>query len=509
MIWYPFIKKTRSDAEYSPLTLSLTLPPLVKAFQASTFDYAPLVAQAVASESDNQEDHEDMDDIDEDWPPRDPLNEIDEEWPPRTPSVCTDSQHEPPSSATKRHRSPSFDEVVASSDKPHKGPHRHRPAKPEQKAKLTTQQKSTNAANARRAAKRAKQFAEVGHVAAPSTVEQYVSPATPVETELNTVDLPIKLGAYSAKSSTQTELLGSRVPRSLRELLGRGFHLVRWDGIEPHPILDRYGRIVAVLAGQPDRPDYRATTIAAFNAIQTASTRIHLPSHLSKHRRGLFAALNVGLSYGQGHTIPKWLNNRDVQGLEDELLADPNIARMAGFADAAFALWAPRLYDYYFQHNKDLAAEHPELRRPFNKSVFSCANFNLGINVWTFKHRDVLNLPFGWCAVQALGPFDHTQGGHIILWDLNLVVEFPSGALILLPSATVAHSNVPVPEGQQRTSFTQYTPGGIFRYIDQGFQTLASLEEKNPKKYAEFMAGRASRWEMGLGLLSTLDELTR
>ncbi|KAK6992484.1 hypothetical protein R3P38DRAFT_2569589 [Favolaschia claudopus] len=488
MIWYPFTRKTRSGAEYSPLSLPrLTLPPLVTAFQAHTFDVAPLVARAVALEGDDQQDHEAEDDIDDEWPPRDPLNDIDEDWPPRTSSAGTDAANPPPSSATKRRRSPSFDEV---------------------KAKPTQQQKSTHAANARRAAKRARQFAEVGHVAAPSTVEQYVSPATPVQTQLYTSQLPHKLGAYSAKCSTHTELLGSRVPRSLRELLGRGFHLVKWDGIEPHPILDRYGRIVAVLAGQPARPDYHAATVAAFKTIQTASAKIRLPSHLSQHRRGLFAALNVGLSYGQGHTVPKWLNNRDVQSLEDELLADPNIARMASFADAAFALWAPRLYDHYLQHNKDLAAEHPELRRPFKKSVFSCANFNLGINVWTFKHRDVLNLAFGWCAVQALGNFDHTQGGHIILWDLNLVVEFPAGALILLPSATVAHSNIPVAEGQERTSFTQYTPGGIFRYVDQGFQTLGELEEKKPEKYAEFMAGRASRWEKGLSLLSTFDEFT-
>ncbi|KAK7013947.1 hypothetical protein R3P38DRAFT_2546007 [Favolaschia claudopus] len=495
MIWFPLTRKTRSGAEYSPLSLPrLTLPPLLTAYQERTFDLAPLLARAVALESDDQEDREDADGVDDEWPPHDPLNDVDEEWPPHSSTSATESSDQPPPSATKRQRSPSFDEVVASSDPPTKGPHRRRP--------------STKAANARRAAKRARTIEEAGHVPNPATIETYVSPATPVKTQLDTLSLPTKLGAYSAKSSTAQERSGSQVPRSLRELLGRGFHLVRWDGITPHPILDRYGRIVAVLAGQPDRPDYRAATLAAFNAIQTASTRSRLPSHLSRHRRGLFAALNVGLSYGQGHRIPKWLNNRDVQGLEDELLADPNITRIAGFADAAFALWAPRLYNYYHQHNKDLADEHPELRRPFARSVFCYANFNLGRNIWTFKHRDVLNLPFGWCAVQALGNFDHTQGGHLILWDLNMVIEFPAGALILLPSATVVHSNVPVPEGQERTSFTQYTPGGIFRYIDQGFQTLASLEEKDPEKYAKFTAEQESRWEMGLGLLSTFEELT-
>ncbi|KAJ7916443.1 hypothetical protein B0H13DRAFT_1609392, partial [Mycena leptocephala] len=84
------------------------------------------------------------------------------------------------------------------------------------------------------------------------------------------------------------------------------------------------------------------------------------------------------------------------------------------------------------------------LHRPFERSVFFCAAVNFGPNVWTFRHRDVLNLAFGWCAVQALSNSDATKGGHLVLWDLEMVVEFPALALILLPSATIAHSNVPV-----------------------------------------------------------------
>lgn len=174
---------------------------------------------------------------------------------------------------------------------------------------------------------------------------------------------------------------------------------------------------------------------------------------------------------------------------------------------AAFALWAPRLYQYYRQHNATLRRHHPDLRRPFASSVFFCACFNFGPNVWTFRHRDVLNLAFGWCAVQALGAFDHTTGGHLILWDLKLVVEFPPGALILLPSATVAHSNVPVAKGEQRASFTQFSAGGIFRFVDNGCRTVEELLEEDPDEYERVMERKASRWEDGLNLFSTMDEL--
>ena len=115
----------------------------------------------------------------------------------------------------------------------------------------------------------------------------------------------------------------------------------------------------------------------------------------------------------------------------------------------------------------------PQLCCNFNNSVFSTAAFNFGPNVWTFKHQDSANCLFGWCAIQALDHFDPKAGGHLILWDLKKVIEFPPGALILIPSATMTHSNVPVQPGNSRVSFTQYCAGGLFRYVDNGFRTEA------------------------------------
>ncbi|KAJ7028885.1 hypothetical protein C8F04DRAFT_963445 [Mycena alexandri] len=279
-------------------------------------------------------------------------------------------------------------------------------------------------------------------------------------------------------------------------------------GSTPRPIVDRNGRIIAVLAGQPDHDGYRDATQLAFEAIRDAGNNARFPAEMRKHRRGLFAAVNVGLFYGQGQWTPCWLNNKDYTGLAEGLLANANIQRMAGFADAAFQLWAPRLYQYYRTHDAGLRAHDSDLRRPFKTSVFFCTAFNFGRSVWTFKHRDVLNLAFGWCAVHALGHYNATLGGHLVLWDLKLVIEFPHGALILLPSATVAHSNIPVQEGEERVSFTQFSPGGIFRFVDNGCKTVEGLEREDPEEYGVVQARMASRWEEGLNLLSTLDELT-
>ncbi|KAJ7202707.1 hypothetical protein B0H12DRAFT_1206336 [Mycena haematopus] len=170
-------------------------------------------------------------------------------------------------------------------------------------------------------------------------------------------------------------------------------------------------------------------------------------------------------------------------------------------------MWAPRLYEHYVQTNARLGAHLPHLKRPFPQSVFACAAFNFGPRVCTFKHRDVCNLPFGWCAVQSLGHFDATQGGHLILWDLKLVVEFPAGALILLPSATVAHSNIPVANDEERISFTQFTAGGLFRFVDNGFRTQEQLAAQDPEEYTRLMRLKDSRWEDGLRMFSTVEEL--
>ncbi|KAJ7735270.1 hypothetical protein DFH07DRAFT_780063 [Mycena maculata] len=530
-VWLPV---TRSGKEYSPYQL----PKFVTALRALAFDFAPLIARAVAAEGEDRDDREEDDDeapneheapskhdapnehhasnaSNEQNAPneRDPLNDVDDQWllpPPTDPLDEVDDERPAASPSKKASRSPTFREVVAAAPKPHTSPHRQRPAKPTKAEKVAKAaekaQKARAAAHARRRSKHACDLAARGHVPAPATVAAVVQPAVPVPTDLNASDLPATFGAYSGKAEGKAEKKGSKVRRSVADLLGLGFHLVKWDGIQPRPLLDKNGQIIAVLAGRPNQDDYLKSATSAFHAIRDAGAAAKFPAAMRNHRRGLFAAVNVGLFYGKGQRVPCWLNNKEHSALVEGLLGNGHIQRLVYFADAAFALWAPRLYNYYMDHDARLQRDSP-LCRPFVGSIFSCAAFNLSTNVWTFRHRDVLNLAFGWCTVQALGEFDATEGGHIVLWDLKLVVEFPHSALVLIRSATIAHSNIPVQAGDERLSFTQFTPGGIFRYVDNGCQTVEELAEKDPSKYDQIMALKAARWEMGLSLISTLDEL--
>ncbi|KDR77043.1 hypothetical protein GALMADRAFT_47689, partial [Galerina marginata CBS 339.88] len=135
-----------------------------------------------------------------------------------------------------------------------------------------------------------------------------------------------------------------------------------------------------------------------------------------------------------------------------------------------FKAWAPKLYRYYEDHLNSLFQRMPWLRRIFNCGIFTTAAFNFGPKVSTFKHRDFSNLPFGFCGIQALGRFNPKTGGQIILWEARTVVDFPPASLIFIPSATITHSNCQIADHEERASFTQYCPGGLFRWVDYDFQ---------------------------------------
>ncbi|KAG6877550.1 hypothetical protein C0992_009702 [Termitomyces sp. T32_za158] len=187
------------------------------------------------------------------------------------------------------------------------------------------------------------------------------------------------------------------------------------------------------------------------------------------HRPGSFPAINVGIFHGKGTVRPINIDNSKHAALASGLLNNVDVQRLATFASASFQGWAPGVFQHYHKRLNSLRIHMPGLHRNFSRSIFPAAGFNIGPGVWTYRHRDALNCPFGWCAVQALGQFDHTKGGHLILWDLEMYVEFPTGSLILLPSATISHSKVPVQRGDFRASFTQYCAGGLLRYVDYGF----------------------------------------
>lgn len=132
---------------------------------------------------------------------------------------------------------------------------------------------------------------------------------------------------------------------------------------------------------------------------------------------------------------------------------------------------ASSLADTYRDTLSKLESRDAKLHRNFPESCYSACTFNLGPRSVTYPHRDCANYAGGWCAITALGDFDPRRGGHLILWSARVAIEFPPGSTILIPSALICHSNVPIQLSNTRFSLTQYTAGQLLSWIDNGCMT--------------------------------------
>ena len=170
----------------------------------------------------------------------------------------------------------------------------------------------------------------------------------------------------------------------------------------------------------------------------------------------------------------------------------------------AFAHYAPKLHQEYVDKLGSIQARDPSLTWNFNNSIFPTATVNFGPQTVCYDHLDVSNNAAGWCDITAMGPYDHKKGGHLVLFDIDRVIEFPPGSHILIPSAVMRHANTAIQPHERRMGFTQYAAGGLFRWVDQGF---CKATEMDTKLKAKMDAEAPMRYEKLLNLYSKLEEL--
>ncbi|KJA15174.1 hypothetical protein HYPSUDRAFT_149526, partial [Hypholoma sublateritium FD-334 SS-4] len=274
-------------------------------------------------------------------------------------------------------------------------------------------------------------------------------------------------------------------------------------------VLDKYGRAIVILAGHPNDKEWDSIQRSCHSAMLSAKTRCTFLKKAVRHRRGHYPSLSVGISFGGGQKVPGNLkhDDRNTPALQS-LLNEQCFKRVAGFSSNVFKTWAPKLHHHYSENLDSLLGAHPGLRRNFSNSVWAASTFNFGPKAFSKVHRDYANLPYGWCSVTALGDFDPTKGGHLVLWELQLVIEFPPGSTVLLPSAAISHFNTPIRRGESRSSFTQYTAGGLFRWVAHGHQKASLyLKDKTPKELRQIAEENKARCQLGLSLFSTLTDI--
>jgi len=140
--------------------------------------------------------------------------------------------------------------------------------------------------------------------------------------------------------------------------------------------------------------------------------------------------------------------------------------------------------------------------------VFPCRTFNLATQSVSIPHTDHNNLSHGWCSITPLGNFDPTLGGHLVLWDFKLIIEFPPGSTILIPSSFILHSNTPIQPKEVRHSIVQYASGHLYRWVKNGFLTDKDWREQaTAEQLVEWEKEKGNRWKSAIASFTTLQEL--
>ncbi|TFK60997.1 hypothetical protein BDN72DRAFT_872818 [Pluteus cervinus] len=214
-------------------------------------------------------------------------------------------------------------------------------------------------------------------------------------------------------------------------------------------------RAIVVFAGVPHK-DGGWQVVAEEAAKTLASVRDEgvalgaFPVDVRSHRRGEFVALPVGVSHGNGRTQPGNLfQPPERKPLVERLLSDKSIQRIAGFQSSVFSYYAPKLYAHFSYRLLRLFDHDPTLKGNFNNSIFPATSFNLGPRTVSLAHTDASNVGYGLCALVSLGNFDSTKGGHLVLFDLGLMIRFPPSTVALLPSGILRHGNTTIQPGEE------------------------------------------------------------
>ncbi|KAL1684834.1 hypothetical protein GGG16DRAFT_67535 [Schizophyllum commune] len=331
-----------------------------------------------------------------------------------------------------------------------------------------------------------------------STRRKHIDPALPIPTKLQLTGVRVTKTGYTAARDKPAP---HRVYR-LDELVGPNskfqFDLVTWQGRNARPFVDNDDVVFGLLAGRPDRaPDWDPLMQDFADTIEDVRPLIRFKSHQLRHRRGPFPATPHGHSYGGGQQEPMSISEYPANAPHfRRVLEHPAMPRISGYQNGVTNGWAPKLHSFLRHNRRILRTQKPSLRHNFRASTVC------------LPHKDFANLPWGWCPITAIGNYDYKRGGHLVLWELRLVIEFPPGSTIIIPSGILTHSNVPVGPGETRYSVTQYTAGALIRWIDQGFQTKeAFLAHLSPEQRAEEAVKASTRYRKGLAMYSTLSEL--
>ncbi|KAJ7813109.1 hypothetical protein B0H14DRAFT_3478271 [Mycena olivaceomarginata] len=249
-----------------------------------------------------------------------------------------------------------------------------------------------------------------------------------------------------------------------------------------HPRNDDWAQNVAILAAQLMEEAGQQLFDRVFHGVyygmrkqeQRSREKAKLPP-----QRGTDRTTTTGYLMGGGQQFPTTCFNTVIKTVVlAGLLAQKPFRCIASFTNSLLKCYTPDLHTFYSQTMDQIHDWNPNLMRNFSAMVFATATFNFRPQMATST------------------PTKAVTSSHV--WDLKLIIGFPPGSTILIPSALIRHSNTSIREKQ--FSFTQYTPAGIFQFVDNGFRSekeVNSTEMSTEERPARVEA-RKIRWAEGL-----------
>lgn len=228
--------------------------------------------------------------------------------------------------------------------------------------------------------------------------------------------------------------------------------------------MDSSKRIYAVYAGIPNDDGYETNAEDLYHELERCRQEAtFLPGEVD-HRRGLFPAVNFGISQGNGKGPASRLKTGHHGVLINSLLRSERLNfRIANFPDgvflscslsisqmglAAFQAWAPRLHSYYSRIINKLE-ERVGACRNFPGSVFACATANFGLAICSYKHRTSSTSPMAGVPSPPLGISMQSWAGILYFGKLKRSLNFLLGRhfsfrllVLLTPTPRLERANI-------------------------------------------------------------------
>ncbi|KAL0068959.1 hypothetical protein AAF712_003952 [Marasmius tenuissimus] len=357
----------------------------------------------------------------------------------------------------------------------------------------------------KRQKRREEQFSTDGHLR--SHHLSAIQTCQTIPSSLNVAELPAANGGFIGQDTTGP----SRNVRDAEWYRSQpDWDYVEWDGSKALLLVDEAQRIFLVGLKKVQDPSYNQDMIKAANLLEDArTTKLVLRRADLSHLRGHgFAAAATGWSMGGGQDKVTHSAGKHEEVMQS-LIGEPCMRRLASTQDAGFACWSFKNYEYYKDSMDQLRDSIKGFKPNFERSQFASVTCNFGPRVCTSIHTDAKNCPHSMCAITAVGQFEPSKGGHLVLPDLKIIIEFSSGCTFLLPSAVLRHGNTPVRGHETRYSITQYSAGGIFRWLEYGQRTEDQFRRQDPVGFRKAMAERDERWHKMIDMFVTIDEVRR